>query len=63
MRGSYFSWLSHDDLYEPSRVQRLIGVLEKFGFDEGVVGYSDFDFVGPSGNTLQRSPLEGAFQK
>ncbi len=29
MRGEYFSWLSHDDLYEPTKVEREVDALAK----------------------------------
>ena len=28
MRGDYFSWLSHDDLYEPNRTEVLVNMLK-----------------------------------
>jgi hypothetical protein len=29
MKGEYFSWLSHDDLYEPQHIQSQVNVLNK----------------------------------
>lgn len=29
MKGDYFSWLSHDDLYEPEKIEREIQVLSR----------------------------------
>lgn len=31
MRGEYFSWLSHDDLYTPDKVKRQMDALEQCG--------------------------------
>lgn len=31
MTGEYFSWLSHDDMYEKSKIQDSIDLLTKFG--------------------------------
>ena len=28
MQGEYFSWLSHDDLYEPEKIKKQIEVLQ-----------------------------------
>ena len=30
MRGEYFSWLSHDDMYSPTKVENQITLLSKF---------------------------------
>ena len=34
MRGEWFSWLSHDDLYFPNKVERQIEYLNKLGLGE-----------------------------
>lgn len=41
MRGEYFSWLSHDDIYLPEKVQVEIDALRKAG-DMSRVVYSDW---------------------
>lgn len=41
MRGQYFSWLSHDDVYLPEKVQVEIDALRKAG-DMSRVVYSNF---------------------
>lgn len=43
MTGEYFSWLSHDDLYYPNKIQRQIEWLE--GKAARVILYSDYDIV------------------
>ncbi len=43
MRGRYFSWLSHDDLYYPERTELLLREMEGAGRD--VVLYSDWDYI------------------
>lgn len=30
MKGEYFSWLSHDDLYEPEKIERQMAQVSKF---------------------------------
>lgn len=37
MHGEWFSWLSHDDLYYPDRIEREIHLLESLDTDEGSV--------------------------
>ena len=41
MRGQYFSWLSHDDVYLPEKVQTEIDALRKAG-DMSRVVYSNW---------------------
>ncbi len=42
MRGHYFSWLSHDDVYYPNKVEREVKEIENSGLEEAIV-YSDWD--------------------
>jgi len=41
MKGEYFSWLSHDDLYLPDKVSQQVGFLTKYEATRTVV-YSDY---------------------
>ncbi len=34
MKGEYFSWLSHDDKYEPTKIEKQVKLLEKFDDDK-----------------------------
>lgn len=38
MRGEYFSWLSHDDMYKPEKIEQQINALNDFG-DTDIVVY------------------------
>ena len=40
MEGEYFSWLSHDDLYEPEKVARQVACLNDLGMPGDVVVFS-----------------------
>ena len=37
MRGEYFSWLSHDDLYTPYKVEKEVEALNEYGVSDAVV--------------------------
>ena len=37
MSGEYFSWLSHDDVYVPDKIEKQIEVLKKYNIDNCVV--------------------------
>lgn len=41
MRGKYFSWLSHDDMYYPEKVASQVAALESLGAD--TVVYGDYE--------------------
>lgn len=42
MRGTYFSWLSHDDLYYPHKIEREVEVLSKLENKDTII-ISDLD--------------------
>ena len=51
MRGTLFSWLSHDDLYKPDKVSRQVDTFLNFGAECVVIG--DFELMDPFGITYQ----------
>lgn len=58
MRGRWFSWLSHDDLYLPRKVEEQVTVLRKAG--PGCFAFSDFELMDASGTVVHRqSPTSG----
>jgi glycosyltransferase involved in cell wall biosynthesis len=44
MRGDYFSWLSHDDLYYPNKIERAVEELSKLD-DKNTIIISDLDCI------------------
>ena len=44
MTGEYFSWLSHDDAYYPTKLERQVEFLRKTG-KKNVVLYGDFEII------------------
>lgn len=44
MRGEYFSWLSHDDIYYREKIKKQIDFLMRLQ-DKDVVLYSDYDLI------------------
>ena len=49
MRGEYFSWLSHDDVYYPNKIEKSIDAIKDC--PERIV-YSDYDVIDNDGNVL-----------
>lgn len=58
MEGEYFSWLSHDDMYYPEKVEKQILELKKY--DENTILYSDFSLVDKKGNKISDIHLDNA---
>lgn len=51
MTGDYFSWLSHDDLYYPQKIERQIEFFKKC--PPKTVLYSDYEFINASGASIK----------
>ena len=57
MNGEYFSWLSHDDVYYPNKIEKQIDFLKKNNFNIWAI-YGDYDFVDCESNILYRNKAE-----
>ncbi|GHT01684.1 putative glycosyltransferase [Synergistales bacterium] len=63
MRGEYFSWLSHDDLYLPEKVEKQVKLLSELE-DKTTIAFSGFMTIDGSGREIQRIlPLRRYSQK
>lgn len=51
MTGDYFSWLSHDDLYTPNKIEEQ--VIAALAYDYPVIVYSDFSNIDSTGKIIQ----------
>lgn len=51
MRGEYFSWLSHDDVYLPRKVEREAAALSARGDD--AIAYSDYELIDESSRRIE----------
>lgn len=54
MTGEYFSWLSHDDVYYPRKLETQIAYLKNLG-KKDVILYSDFDIIDRNSRVTGRS--------
>ena len=53
MRGEYFSWLSHDDTYEPNKIEREIEFLKDNNYlGKKVIVFSDYYLIDKNGNLI-----------
>jgi len=51
MKGEYFSWLSHDDLYYPQKIARAVEELSKIE-DKNTIIISDLDYIDENYNKI-----------
>lgn len=52
MRGSYFSWLSHDDIYFPNKISSQMEFIRDNQLQNTVV-YSNYEYIDKKGNNLK----------
>ena len=53
MKGEFFSWLSHDDMYFPNKVEAEINYLKEHGLlNKKVIAYSDYLLVNRRGHSI-----------
>ena len=57
MSGTYFSWLSHDDVYYPEKVHYQIDYLKAYG-DTQVIVYSNFDIIDSQSKITSKQILD-----
>ncbi|HEX4572238.1 MAG TPA: glycosyltransferase [Dongiaceae bacterium] len=60
MRGSWFSWLSHDDLYYPRKIERYLEILRNV--PEPAIAFGDVDIVDEHDQWQRRAELTRGFQ-
>lgn len=51
-RGDYISWLSHDDLYSPQKIERQIALLASMPSREAIL-YSDYEMIYEEDKSLE----------
>ena len=57
MKGEYFSWLSHDDLYKPDKVQVQIDILNKLD-NKNVVIFHDYELINQDNEYLYKVVMD-----
>jgi glycosyltransferase involved in cell wall biosynthesis len=56
MKGEYFSWLSHDDIYYPIKIERQLQALNEYGDMTAIVN-SDYDLLDVNSQTITHVSL------
>ncbi len=52
MKGEYFSWLSHDDVYYPNKIEKQIKYLSK-NYDDKKILFCDYELINEKGEHIQ----------
>lgn len=60
MRGEYFSWLSHDDLYTPTKIETSVAALFEAGLQERLIMCCGGSLINESGDFIKNisAPFE-----
>ncbi|AFE52779.1 minor teichoic acids biosynthesis protein ggab (ggab) [Rickettsia prowazekii str. GvV257] len=51
MKGKYFSWLSHDDVYYPNKIEHQINILNKLD-NKDVIVYCGYELIDQKSHSL-----------
>ncbi len=54
MKGECFSWLSHDDMYYPDKIERQVGFYVS-SVNKKIIVYSHEDIIDESGNIIRKA--------
>lgn len=57
MKGEYFSWLSHDDIYYPNKIEEQIKILETLE-EKNVILYMDWESIDENGKFISKDILD-----
>lgn len=60
MTGEYFSWLSHDDKYEPEKVENAVAVLYENGADPKQIAFSHGYYINSESAPIEDFPIRFA---
>jgi len=52
MEGEYFSWLSHDDIYYPEKIEKQIEYLSK-NYDDKKILFCDYELINEKGEHIE----------
>ncbi len=53
MKGDYFSWLSHDDIYPPDKLEKQVAFLNT-RTDKNILVFGDFQMIDENGHNMGR---------
>lgn len=68
MTGEWFSWLSHDDLYVPEKLEKQVSYINSLGINDLTsiskhVFFSSWEFIDATGKTIKKNHQANAMAK
>ena len=54
MKGEYFSWLSHDDVYYPDKIEKQIEFLSEQENRDNIIPYASYELIDEDSQTLEK---------
>lgn len=57
MTGNYFTWLSHDDIHLPHKVEAQLAYFDRISKPDAIL-FSDYDLIDPDGNLIHTVRLD-----
>ena len=57
MHGEYFSWLSHDDMYRPEKIEKQVELLNEYGKENAVV-CCEAEHINTSGECIKPGAIK-----
>jgi hypothetical protein len=57
MKGKYFSWLSHDDIYYPDKLEKQVNFLSKLD-DKKTIIYSNVQYINADGSLKNKTQYQ-----
>jgi hypothetical protein len=61
MTGDFYSWLSHDDVYYPNKIEKQVKYLQRTE-DKDVVLYSDFEIIDANSHSTDSYRVPSTFR-
>ena len=62
MCGDYFSWLSHDDVYEQNKIEKQIAAINEYDLDATTLVYCKASIIDEFSKTISGKMLETDFE-
>ncbi|MBP8708414.1 MAG: glycosyltransferase [Caldisericia bacterium] len=60
MEGEYFSWLSHDDIYYPNKIEDQIKLLDMLD-NKNTILYSNVEYIDENSKTIYKTEYENKY--
>lgn len=63
MTGDYFSWLSHDDNYSPTKISDAVQLLGKYRNEKKIIAFTEGNYIDSHSNIIKAFPDKFVIEK